>query len=119
MGMNIESMKVRLTEHETNDLVFRLEERKFGRRLNSQELAQKANVSLDEVNRVERQLPVTDPALGERIAKALGIRADLLGKISGQQEITEGELHQLDRCLLEAGGLIPVECEQIGLRRLP
>ncbi len=117
--MSIESMKVRLTQHETNDLVFRLEERRYGHRFNSMELAQKANVPLDEVNRVERQLPIEDPGMVGRIAKILGIGPDLLGKIAGWQEITEGELHLLDRCLAMPGEAMPTECEQIGLRRQP
>lgn len=108
-------MKARLTEHETNDLVFRLEERKYGRRLNSMELAQKANVSLDEVNRVENQLPVTDEMAAERIARSLGISPELLGKVSGQEEMSNQELNQLYQCLGRAAGEMPEECERIGL----
>lgn len=108
-------MKARLTQHETNDLIFRLEERKFGRRLNSMELAQKANVSLDEVNRVERQLPVTDQMAAEHIARTLGISPGLLGRISGQEEMANEELNQLYECLARPAGERPEECERIGM----
>jgi transcriptional regulator with XRE-family HTH domain len=108
-------MKARLTQHETNDLIFRLEERRFGRRLNSMELAQKANVALDEVNRVERQLPLTGPMAAERIARALGISPDLLGQISGQEEMANEELNQLYECLGRPAGEMPEECERIGI----
>jgi transcriptional regulator with XRE-family HTH domain len=108
-------MKARLTERETNELVIRLEERKYGRRLNSMELAQKANVPLDQVNRVENQLPVEDPMAVERIARALGISAGLLSKIAGFEEMSNQELNQLHRCLSPAAGEMPAECEQPGL----
>jgi transcriptional regulator with XRE-family HTH domain len=108
-------MKARLTEHETNDLLHKLEERRYGRRFNSMELAQKANVSLDEVNRVENQLPVTDQMAAERIARALGISVVLLGRISGQEEMANQELNQLHQCLAQAEGAMPEECERIGL----
>lgn len=108
-------MKARLTEHETNDLIHRLEERKYGRDLNSMELAQKANVPLDEVNRVENQLPVTDPMAAERIARALGVSPDLLSKISGQEEMLNEELNRLHQCLLRFAGERPEECEALGL----
>lgn len=109
-------MKARLTERETNDFVFRLEERRYGRRFTSMELAQKANVSLDDVNRVENQLPIEDAQVASRIAKALGIRADLLSKIAGLEEMSNDELNQLHACLREPAGEMPPECEQIGLR---
>lgn len=109
---------MRLSKHETNDLLFRLEERKYGHRLNSMQLAQKANVSLDDVNRIERQLPLDDPYIIGRISKALGIRADLLPKIAGLEEISTEELHQLDACLIEAARGAPLgpECESAGLQ---
>jgi len=108
-------MKARLTERETNDLVFKLEERKYGRRLNSMELAQKANVSLDDVNRVENQLPVVDPMAAERIARALGISPGLLSRIGGLEEMPNDELNLLHQCLARYAGEMPQECEQIGL----
>ncbi len=108
-------MKARLTEHETNDLIHRLEERKYGRDLNSMELAQKSNVSLDEVNRVENQLPVTEVMVAERIARALGISPELLSKIAGQEEMPNAELNLLHQCLARAAGEMPEECERIGL----
>ncbi len=112
-------MKAKLTEHETNNFIFWLEERKYGQRLNSMELAQKANVPLDEVNRVERQLPIANPPDAARIAKALGISTDLLAKISGQAPMPEEELNQLEGCLGHGGEVMPAECERIGLQRLP
>lgn len=108
-------MRARLTERETNDLVFRLEERKYGRRFTSMELAQKANVSLDDVNRVENQLPIESAPTAGRIAKALGIRPDLLTKIAGLEEMSNDELNQLHACLRQPGGELPAECERIGL----
>ena len=111
-------MRQRLSQHETNELVLRLEERKYGRRLNSMQLAQKASVPLDEINRVERQLPVEDPAVASRIARALGISSDLLPKIAGLEDISTEELHGLDRCLRESPGPGPVspECQALGLQ---
>ncbi len=110
-------MKARLTERETNDLVFKLEERRYGRRFTSMELAQKANVSLDDVNRVENQLPVERPQAAARIARALGIRGDLLTKISGLEEMSNDELNQLHACLRQPAGEAPPECEALGLQR--
>lgn len=108
-------MKARLTERETNDLVLRLEERKYGRRLNSMELAQKANVSLDDVNRVENQIPIEDEQAVGRISKALGVRPDLLRKIAGWEEMSNDELNQLHACLRQPEGAAAPECGQIGL----
>lgn len=107
-------MKARLTERETNDLIRKLEERKYGRTLNSMELAQKANVSLDDVNRVENQLPL-DETVGDHIARALGVSLPLLSKIAGLEEMDNEELNRLHQCLDRAGGEMPQECERIGL----
>jgi len=109
-------MKARLTERETNDLVVSLEERRYGRRFTSMELAQKAGVSLDDVNRVENQLPIADPQAESRIAKALGVHSDLLNKIAGLEEMSNDELNQLHACLRQPAGETPPECERIGLR---
>lgn len=108
-------MKARLTEHETNDLIRKLEGRKYGRILNSVELSQKANVSLDEVNRIENQLPVTNAMATERIARALGISIDLLAQIAGLEEMRNEDLNQLHQCLAQTGQEMPEECERIGL----
>lgn len=109
----------RLTERETNHLIFRLEERKYGQRLNSLELAQKANVSLDDVNRVERQLPL-DAEVAEKIAEALGISPELLGKIAGLAEIaaTESQILESCFCLSPDGAQVPSECQRLGFRRV-
>lgn len=112
-------MKARLTERETNGLLHRLEERKYGRQLNSMELAQKANVPLDEVNRVENQLPAEDPQAASRIARALGVEPDLLTRISGLEEMSNDELNQLHACLNLPEGEMPPECDLIGLQPLP
>lgn len=111
-------MMQRLSKHETNDLIFRLEELKYGHRFNSMQLAQKANVSLDDVNRVERQIPLDDPRALERIARTLGVTPELLLRIGGIEEISTEDLHQLDRCLLntQAQGAMTAECERVGLR---
>jgi transcriptional regulator with XRE-family HTH domain len=108
-------MKARLTERETNALVFQLEERKYGRRFTSMELAQKANVSLDDVNRVENQIPIEDPQVVGRIARALGVSPDLLRKIAGWEEMSNDELNQLNACLRQPEGAAAPECAQIGL----
>jgi transcriptional regulator with XRE-family HTH domain len=110
----------RLTKRQTADLIFGLEERKYGRRLTSQGLAQKADVDLDFVNRVERHLPIENPHALERIANALGITAELLCKIAGLTEITESEWTLLNECLptSPAGQPVPLQCERIGFRRI-
>jgi len=108
-------MRARLTERETNDLVFELEERKYGRRFTSMELAQKANVSLDDVNRVENQIPIEDAQVVGRIARALGVRPELLRKIAGCEEMSNDELNQLHACLRQPEGEAAPECAQIGL----
>ncbi len=108
-------MKARLTEHETNDLIRKLEKRKYGRVLNSVELSQKANVSLDEVNRIENQLPVTNALAAERIARALGISINLLDQIAGRQEMPNEDLNQLHQCLAQTDQEMPEECGRIGL----
>ncbi len=112
-------MKARLTERETNDLLFKLEERKYGRRFTSMELAQKANVSLDEVNRVENQLPAQDPQAPARIARALGVAPELLSRIAGLEEMTNDELNQLHACLRAPAGEMPMACAEIGLQPPP
>ncbi len=111
-------MKARLTERETNDLLLRLEERMYGRRFNSMQLAQKAGVPLDAVNRVENQLPVPDPQARDRIARTLGVSPELLARISGLEEMSNDELNQLHACLRSTGGETPPACEQIGLQPL-
>jgi len=107
---------MRLTKHETNDLIFRLEERKYGRRFNSMELAQKADIPLDDVNRLERQLPIENPRSAQRLAQVLGVTTELLRKVGGLEEISTEELHQLDSCLVAGGEPLRPECEQLGLR---
>jgi transcriptional regulator with XRE-family HTH domain len=110
----------RLTKHQTADIIAALEERKYGRRLNSQELAQKADVELDLVNRVERHLPIDDQQAVYRIANALGITPDLLCKIAGLTEITQDDWTTLWDCLPMSPPCEPVtpQCEQVGLRRI-
>lgn len=112
--------KFRLTQHQTNEMIFRLEERKYGQRLNSQQLAQKADISLDFVNRVEKQEPFEDPHALERISIALGITPELLRKIAGFEEITQDEWVTLHNCLPTSppGQPVPTECERLGFRRL-
>lgn len=111
-------MRARLTERETNELLLRLEERRYGRRFNSMQLAQKAGVSLDEVNRVENQLPAGDAQAAARIARTLGVRPDLLARIAGLEEMSNDELNQLHACLRQPSGETPPECERIGLQPL-
>lgn len=110
----------RLTEHQTNDTIFKLEERKYGRRLSSMELAKKAEVALDYVNCIERQRRVTDRHAVERIAHALGISASLLCKISGVEAMSQEEWTTLQRCLesAPAGQPVPPQCAQIGVERI-
>ncbi len=112
--------ELRLTEHQTNDAIFRLEERRFGRRLNSEQLAQKASVSLDDVNCVENQLPVAYPHALERIAHALGITATLLGKVAGYDRFTEEEWRIFQDCLTAspAGQPVPPTCANLGFSRI-
>lgn len=114
------SAKFRLTEHETNELIYRLEERKYGHRLNSQELAQKANVSLDFVNCIENQIPVEDRHALDRISNALGITPELLCRIAGFTEITQDEWVMLHDCLPTSrpGEPVSEQCERLGFRRL-
>jgi transcriptional regulator with XRE-family HTH domain len=110
----------RLTKHQTADIMAALEDRKYGRRLTSQELAQKADVELDLVNRVERHLPIENQHALDRIANALGIAPDLLRKIAGLTEITQDEWTTLLACLPTSppGQSVPAECERIGFRRI-
>ncbi len=112
--------KFRLTQHQTNEIIFRLEERKYGHRLNSQQLAQKADVSLDFINHVEKQQPFDDPHVLERISIALGITPDLLRKVAGFEEITQDEWVMLHNCLPTSppGQPVSPECERLGFRRL-
>ncbi len=110
---------MRLTKHETNGLMIKLEQRKYGRQFNSMELAQKANVSLDDINRVERQLPIDDPNIVAKIAKTLGVTPELLQKIAGLQDMTEQELYQLQNCLSQPPGAgQESECEALGLEEV-
>lgn len=111
-------MDIRLSKNQTNALKDELEERKYGENLTSMELADKANVSLDEVNRFERHLPIEDPATQGRIATALGITADLLAKIAGSEEISTEALSELEQCILDSKstGTTSAECQRIGLR---
>jgi len=110
----------RLTERQTNDAIFQLEERKYGHRLNSEQLAQKAGVSLDIVNCVENQLPVTDHHALERIAHALGITVGLLCKVAGFEDVTEREWSTFQGCLTESpsGQPVPSTCERLGFTRI-
>ncbi|HVC32609.1 MAG TPA: helix-turn-helix transcriptional regulator [Chloroflexota bacterium] len=107
-----------LTEHQTNDTIFRLEERKYGHRLTSEQLAQKANVSLDFVNCLENQRKVTDPRALDRLPHALGITPDLLVKIGGWIPISQSEWAMLQDCLTSspAGKPVPPQCERIGFK---
>jgi transcriptional regulator with XRE-family HTH domain len=110
----------RLTKHQTADLLAALEERKYGRRLTSQELAQKADVELDFVNRVERHLAIENQPALDRIATALGISPELLCKIASLAEITPAELTTLQDCLPTSppDQPVPPQCERIGFRRI-
>lgn len=108
----------RLTKDQTASVMHALEERKYGRRLNAEQLAQKANVDLDSVNRVELHLPIHDAAIRERIANALGITTDLLAKVAGLSEIRPEEWQTLQSCLqIGSIGQPEGDCgENIGLR---
>jgi hypothetical protein len=112
--------RFKLTLHQTNDLIFRLEGRKYGRRLTSVELAEKASVPLDAVNCVEKQIPFDDRALIGGISRALGVSEDLLPKIAGYRPIGANEYARLLMCIGEssAGEAVSAECERLGLRRL-
>jgi hypothetical protein len=109
-----------LTKHQTADLMGALEERKYGRRLNAEELAQKASVSLDDVNRVERHLPLGDQPTVEQIAHALGISGDLLGKVAGLVSFTPREWQVLQGCLTccPPDQPVPDQCQSVGIRRI-
>lgn len=91
----------RLTKDQTTWVMRALEERKYGRRLNAEQLAQKANVDLDSVNRVELHLPIHDAPIRERIANALGISTGLLAKVSGEDDIRPEAWETLQACLKE------------------
>ena len=111
---------MRLSERQTNDLIFRLEERKYGHRLTSMQLAQKARVELDAVNRLENQLPIADPAVIENLADALGVTPDLLCKIAGYEEISVVDLAELEQCLAQCcGGELSERCLELGLLPVP
>lgn len=111
---------MRLSEHEVGQVLDRVEERRYGRRLDSMELAQKAGVSLDYVNQVENRLPVTNRRAEEDIAKALSISVELLRKVSGRDEFSEEEWSQFQQCLVEdSGGRPSAACERLGFRRFP
>lgn len=112
--------RFRLSAHETNNLVFRLEERKYGRRLSSAELARKADVSLEDVNNVENQLPIENEIILDRIGHALGISGDLLRKIAGYAAITTEEYQTLEHCfgLSPHGEVVPQQCARLGIENI-
>lgn len=109
-----------LTEHQTNDTIFRLEERKYGHRLNSEQLARKADISLDFVNCLENQRQITDAHALDRLANALGITPDLVCKIGGWVAISQPEWDTLQQCFIRspAGQPVPAQCERVGFRRI-
>ena len=111
-------MNVRVSENQTDILKDELEERKYGERLTSMELASHANVSLDDVSRFERHLPIEDPAILTRLADSLGITTDLYCKIAGTEEISTEALSQLEQCIMESKntGTTSAECQRIGLK---
>lgn len=111
-------MDARLSKDQTNAIKDELEERKYGKNLTPMELARKADVSLDDVNRFETHLPIEDPAIQNRIANALGITTDLLNKIGGFEEISTDALSQLEQCISDSTstGTTSPECQRIGLR---
>lgn len=110
----------RLTKHQTAEILFALEERKYGHRLSSQELAKRADVDLDVINRIERHLPIDDAHALGRVANTLGITPELLCKIAGLAEITPEEWQTLVQCLPTSrpGEPVPPQCERIGFRRI-
>ncbi|TAK32722.1 MAG: hypothetical protein EPO21_14630 [Chloroflexota bacterium] len=112
--------RFRLSEHETNALIFRLEQRKYGHRLSSMELAQKANVSLDDVNSVEKQLPIKDQFVLDAIGHALGISGDLLRKIAGFATISAEELQIVEECFGHSphGEEVPQQCALLGFEHI-
>ena len=110
-------MRAGPSKHETNDLIRRLEERRYGRTFNSMELAQKASVPLDDINRAERQLPIADTQAVERVAKTRGVTAHWVLKIAGLEEISTEELQRLADCLDESGDVSP-KCQRVGIQRL-
>lgn len=111
-------MDIRVSEIQTNMLKDELEERMYGERLTSMELASKASVSLDDVNRFERHLPIADSAILIRLAEALGITTDLYDKIAGSDEISTEELRQVEQCIMDSksSGTTSAECQRLGLR---
>ncbi|MBX6770363.1 MAG: hypothetical protein IRY83_01430 [Chloroflexi bacterium] len=110
----------RLTKHQTAEALALLEERKWGHRLTSQELAQRADVELDVVNSIERHLPLTDPHPIERVAHALGITPELLRKIAALDDITPDEWATFAECARTSppGEPVPSRCEHLGFRRI-
>ena len=112
-------MNIRLSRHETNELILRLEERKYGRRFNSMELAQKAELPLDDINRLEKQMPIDDPGAVERLAKILGVSSDLLVRIAGWQEIPMEQVNQIYQCASEPIGESSPDCLRLGMRPTP
>ena len=112
------SAPFRLTKDQTASVMAALEERKYGRRLNAEDLAQKANVDLDSINRVERHLPIQSTETCQRIANARAITPDLLAKVAGLSEFRSEEWQTLQNCLSAGSGgpSVSDQCERIGLR---
>jgi transcriptional regulator with XRE-family HTH domain len=110
---------VQLSEQKTNEIVYRLEEMRFGKQLSEEELAQKADVPLDYVNRLETQQRIEDREGAERLAKTLGITSALLEKIMGVEQITHEELQHLENCLARPGSRqAGAVCQRIGLKNM-
>jgi transcriptional regulator with XRE-family HTH domain len=111
-------METRLSKNQTNALKDELEKRKYGKNLTSMELASKANVSIDDVNRFERHRPIDDPTIQTRSADALRVTTDLLSKIAGTEEIATETLSQLERRITESKstGTTSAACQRLGLR---
>ncbi|HUX86264.1 MAG TPA: hypothetical protein VMW65_04620, partial [Chloroflexota bacterium] len=88
-------------------------------RLNSMQLAQKANVPLDAVNCVENQIHQIEPSLRAKIAHALGISEELLDKIDGSKPMTREEWDLFNSCLeATRHGLVPPDCACLGYEEI-
>jgi transcriptional regulator with XRE-family HTH domain len=92
---------VRLTQTETDRILSELSQCRFNQPLSAPELADKAEVSVDYVNRIEHHMPISNPRAIAKVAEALGVTPALMRKIAGYEDISYDELAQLNNCLEE------------------
>ena len=92
---------MRVSEGEASLIIRRLEARRYGRKMESGELAQKAGVALEAVEQVESRVPSVDERSEDQIANTLGITVSLLRKVTGWDEFSTEEWNQFQWCLNE------------------